>query len=96
MFSKHAMKRAMTGALVATAASFPASAQAMIPPPGAPAGADATAIETLTPQAQPSVNDGFHWGDAGIGAAGMVLLVGAGTVASGAARRRRLSRTVAG
>lgn len=38
----------------------------------------------------------FQWGDAGIGAAGAVGLVGAGALLSGAARRRRVQRGLVG
>jgi hypothetical protein len=34
-------------------------------------------------------HDGFRWSDAGIGAAGVLILVSGGIVASGAVRRRR-------
>lgn len=39
---------------------------------------------------------GFQWGDAGIGAAGIVVLLGAGATATGAMRRRRAHRAVTG
>jgi hypothetical protein len=39
---------------------------------------------------------GFHWGDAGIGAAGVVVLMGAGAAASVSVRRRRVGATVTG
>jgi hypothetical protein len=39
---------------------------------------------------------GFRWGDAGIGAAGTVLLLGTGAGAAGAMRRRRAHRPVTG
>ncbi|HTP22365.1 MAG TPA: hypothetical protein VMJ65_22335 [Solirubrobacteraceae bacterium] len=39
---------------------------------------------------------GFQWGDAGIGAAGMIVLLGAGGVAVGVMRNRRVQRPVAG
>jgi hypothetical protein len=38
------------------------------------------------PPAQPA---GFQWDDAGIGAAGTVLLLGAGAMTAGLARRKR-------
>jgi hypothetical protein len=40
-------------------------------------------------RAAASSSQGFQWDDAGIGAAGAVVLLGAGAVASGAVRRRR-------
>lgn len=39
---------------------------------------------------------GFQWGDAGIGAAGMVVLLGTGAGAAGAMRRRRTQLAVIG
>lgn len=39
---------------------------------------------------------GFQWGDAGIGAAGTVLLLGASAGAAGTMRRRRTHRPVTG
>jgi hypothetical protein len=39
---------------------------------------------------------GFQWGDAGIGAAGMIVLLGTGAGAAGAMRRRRAQRPVVG
>lgn len=39
---------------------------------------------------------GFQWGDAGIGAAGMIVLFGTGATAAGAMRRRRPQRPVTG
>jgi len=39
---------------------------------------------------------GFQWGDAGIGAAGMMVLLGTGAGAAGAMRRRRAQRPVVG
>jgi hypothetical protein len=40
-------------------------------------------------------DNGFQWGDAGIGAAGAIGLVGAGALLSGTARRRRVQRGLA-
>jgi hypothetical protein len=40
-------------------------------------------------------SSGFQWGDAGIGAGGTAVLLGAGAVAAGAARRRRSQRAIA-
>ena len=39
---------------------------------------------------------GFQWGDAGIGAAGMIVLLGAGAGTAGVMRNRRAHRPVAG
>lgn len=51
---------------------------------------------SLAPRAPASVQGGFQWGDAGIGAAGAtVLLLGAGA-GVGMTRRRRMRRAVVG
>jgi len=58
-------------------------------------------------QAQPSIgpsvapattssSQGFVWGDAGVGAASVVVLLGAGVGAASAMRHRRVQRPVAG
>ena len=54
------------------------------PSVASPAGATATS------------QGGFQWGDAGIGAAGMIVLLGTGAGAAGAMRRRRAQRAVIG
>jgi hypothetical protein len=79
----HKHKHWLAGALVIAAASFPGAAQGRVMTdstghPSAPAPA---------PSAAPA--PGFQWDDAGIGAAGTVLLLGAGALAAGVARRRR-------
>lgn len=43
-----------------------------------------------------SAQSGFQWGDAGIGAAGTVVLLGAGAGAASGLRRRRVQRVVTG
>ena len=39
---------------------------------------------------------GFHWGDAGVGAAGAAVLLGGAAAGIGMTRRRRIQRTVVG
>jgi hypothetical protein len=83
-------KRGLAGGLAIAAASFPSIAQARweLNPPVAASSTPAP-VQQATPAAQP----GFQWGDAGIGAAGATLIVGAGALAAGSARRRREPRT---
>jgi hypothetical protein len=90
--SKHTVIiRRLTAGLIIAAAGFPAVAQALpeelnatpAPPP---------VQRTVVVRAQP----GFQWGDAGIGAAGAAVLVGAGALGAGAARRRRALPTAVG
>lgn len=89
MSSKHLVQRSLAGGLVIAALSYPAAAQAMptLDPAGAPSPISA-APEPPTTSAQ----SGFQWADAGIGAAGGVVLFGTGVVAAGAVRRRTAHR----
>ena len=88
----HNYRHWLAGGLVIAAVSFPATAQGriMIDSPGQPS---APAPASSPPPAQPA---GFQWDDAGIGAAGTVLLLGAGAMTAGLARRRRAHHAVAG
>jgi hypothetical protein len=98
MFNHTFIKRALTVALITGAVAFPAAAQAQPAENGG--GAVATAQVPVTgpqsvsqsasvPTAQSS-GSSFQWGDAGIGAAGaVVLLVGAGAAGATLTRRRR-------
>jgi hypothetical protein len=78
-----------SGAIVA-AVALPAAAQAR-PNTNAIIGPPAVVAHTPAPE---SGQSGFQWGDAGIGAAAAVLLVGAGA-AAGLSTRRRHVRTSA-
>jgi hypothetical protein len=86
-------KRTAIAAVLAAAAIAAPSASAMASdshatvtvPAGVNAGLGPTnGVEAshvvATPIAQPSSSNGFDWGDAGIGAAGMLSLVGVGAV----------------
>ncbi len=85
-------KHWLASGLAIAAVSFPAAAQGRIMidstgHPSAPAPA---------PSRPPAESAGFQWDDAGIGAAGTVLLLGAGAMAAGLARRRRANHAVVG
>jgi len=82
MFKQHLIRRSLVSGLVIAAASFPASAQAMFINGGGP---------SVPAASQPgaSAHSSFQWGDAGIGAAGAVVLLGAGALGTSATRRRR-------
>jgi hypothetical protein len=90
MFKQHMIKRSLVSGLVIAAAGFPASAQAMfiggdgssVPPARIASGPSAS-------QPRASAHLSFQWGDAGIGAAGAVVLLGAGALGTSATRRRR-------
>jgi hypothetical protein len=100
---KFVNKRALIAGLVALAASCPAAAQAQVNqspetgqvPTTAPVNAPLTQTASQIPTAT-TTDPGFQWGDAGIGAGGALLVIGAGTAAAGAARRRRGHRAVTG
>ena len=51
-------------------------------------------VSAVPATAQP--DSGFQWGDAGIGAASIVVLMGAGAAASSSIRRHRVRRLVTG
>lgn len=98
------IKRSMIVGLTATAMAFPAAAQARFAedPGGGPS---ASPVLTAGPQPATPASSGapvtvqsastFHWGDAGIGAGGAVVLVGAAGVGAAAMRRRRPQGTLA-
>jgi hypothetical protein len=95
--SKHTIiSTRLAAGLVICAAAGPPAAQAKVDlgDPAPHAGVPLAQVSTPATVASPS--SGFQWGDAGIGAAGTVVLLGGGLVASGAARRRRTQRTIAG
>jgi len=91
------IRRGLTGALVIAAASVPSAAQATIfAVPGGDVSLSGAAHTTsaASRQAGADAQSGFQWADVGIGAAGTLVLVGAG--ASAAARRRRGQRLIVG
>jgi hypothetical protein len=86
------IKRFLTAATVVLAASAPSVAYAriLLDPPGPPATASQVQGATV-PSIQrtaASAPQGFHWDDAGIGAAGVLVLVSVGSAAIIARRRR--------
>jgi hypothetical protein len=94
------IKRSLVAGLVVGAASFPAVAQARfeLNPAGAPSVSQPAQVASARTRSQPSssAQSGFQWGDAGIGAAGVVVLLGAGGGAASTMRRRRVHRPVTG
>ena len=94
MFTHLPTKRPCLAALAIAAATLPAGAQAR---PIFDQPSDAQPVQTaplMTVGRGPEVNGspGFQWGDAGIGAAGAIVLVGAGAGAATTIRRRRTNR----
>lgn len=101
MVKRNRIRRWVTGGVVIAAASFAPAAQArpILEDPPAAAASSAPAQPAQGPsvrQTEASSQSGFRWDDAGLGAAGTAGLLGAGVLASGAARRRRTQRTVVG
>lgn len=86
---KHINKRTLAALTVIMAAGMPATAVARpaVWSPVAPTAASSPPVEIVaTPAAH--ADPGFQWGDAGLGAAGMLLLVGVGSGTAVATRRR--------
>jgi hypothetical protein len=91
------IRRGVTGGLLIAAATFPSAAHAMLPPPDpttTTSGQDSIALPVES-NGQTGQH-GFQWGDAGIGAAGATVLLGAGGLGVAMARRRRVQRAVVG
>ncbi|HEY1517565.1 MAG TPA: hypothetical protein VGF91_14185 [Solirubrobacteraceae bacterium] len=84
------IKRSFLTCLAIGAAAFPAVSQArpLEDPAGSVAGAPAQAVSAV-PETAAGVSSGFQWDDAGIGAAGAVVLLGVGAGAATTVRRRR-------
>jgi hypothetical protein len=85
----HVTKRAVTAAAI-VAAGLPSAAAArpLYDPPGSSFTVAVPAVQTAAPQAVAQTGQGFRWDDAGLGAAGALVLVGIGSGAAVAARRR--------
>jgi hypothetical protein len=93
MFRHIRIRRSFLAAAAMTAAALPAGAQARpffdpSPVHTSPPARVATVVQA--PEATGSA--GFQWDDAGIGAAGAILLLGAGAGAATTIRRRRTRR----
>ena len=97
MYKQTLIKPLLVTGLAIGAASFPTAAQArfMEDSLGASPSATQSTHVASTParparRADPSATAqaGFQWGDAGIGAAGALMLIGVGSGAAVAARRR--------
>jgi hypothetical protein len=87
MSNHHLIKRSLATAVAVAAVGLPANADALIIE--GPSAAEPTpATSTPTVPAATS-NSSFQWGDAGIGAAAVVGVLGAGIASSVLVRRRR-------
>lgn len=88
-YMKQITKRALTGAVIlAAAAPSAAAARPLFDPPGSSYSGGVPAVETSAPLPVAQSGQGFRWDDAGLGAAGMLVLVGVGSGAAVAVRRR--------
>jgi hypothetical protein len=92
MLNHTLIKRSLAAGLAVGAAGFPTAAQARfeLNPPLAPSVSRPEHVASAPTRAQPSssAQAGFQWGDAGIGAAGAVVLLGAAAGTANAMRRR--------
>ena len=96
MFKHDLIKRSVVSGLAIGAAAFPSAAQAMF----INGGGGGPVVTTSAPAAassvrQPAPSEGFEWGDAGIGAAGAVVLLGGAAAGVGVTYRRRTQRRIA-
>lgn len=91
MVKHHLIRRSLAGGLVIFAASIPPAAQAKFALEPVSAVSGSAPVAPVSPPARtPAAGQpGFQWGDAGIGAAGTVAVLGAGAIAFAAPRRRR-------
>ena len=96
MLSHSFIKRSVVAGLTVGAVGLPAAAQARFDL-NPPRSYSPPAVSRTVP-AQPvaSTDQGFQWGDAGIGAAGTIVLLGVGAGAAAVVRPRRRHRTIAG
>ena len=81
------IKRSLATGLVLAAAGLPATAQAAF----MDSAGSAPSAPAVNPPATSAARagSGFDWGDAGIGAAAVTVLLGTGALGAGATRRRR-------
>lgn len=86
----HISKRVVTAVAVIAVAGVPAAAVArpLEDPAGSSFSATPPVVQSSAPQPAAQAEQGFEWGDAGVGAAGMLVLVGVGSGAVVAVRRR--------
>jgi hypothetical protein len=85
------IRRSFAGLAVIVAVILPASAEARFNLEPSGSGPSAPAPSRPVPVTPPptAADPGFQWGDAGIGAAGAVLVLGSGALVYAAPRRSR-------
>jgi hypothetical protein len=93
MFRDIQIRRSFLAAAAMTAAALPAGAQARPFFDPAPVHTTPPArVATVMQEPEANGSAGFQWDDAGIGAAGAIVLLGAGAGAATMIRRRRTRR----
>jgi hypothetical protein len=78
----------LTAAIVTAVLPSAAAARPLYELPGSSFTADPPTFQTVAPPPAAQADQGFQWGDAGLGAAGMLVIVGVGSGAAVAVRRR--------
>ena len=97
MYKDNLIKRSLAGGLVIAAAGFPAVSQARyVEDPAGSIAPSQLVTRSSAAHAGATSHSPFQWGDAGIGAAGTIVLLGAGAGAAGAVRRRGAHRAAIG
>jgi hypothetical protein len=100
MFNHTLIKCSLAAAVAIGGASGPTAAQARfnLNPPAPPAVSQPTPVASAPTHQEPGpgAQPALQWGDVGIGAAGAVVLLGAGAGTANTMRRRRAQRIVAG
>jgi hypothetical protein len=97
MLKHHLIKGSIASGLAIAAAASPATAQARYAPdPPGPSTPPQVVVDPPVTHPASAAQSSFQWGDAGIGAAGTILLLGAGAGTAGAVRRRRTHRALTG
>ena len=94
MFRHVQMKRSLLATVALTAAALPAVAQARpsVYSPADAHGRRPARVATVVQMPEANAPSSFQWDDAGIGAAGAIVLLGAGAGAATTIRRRRTRR----
>lgn len=97
LFKHYLIKRSLLSGLAMAAVAFPSAAQAMRDDEGLGRPLPVAGPPTPAPSTHEATSSGgFEWGDAGIGAAGAVVLLGGAAAGAGVTRRRRIQRRLAG
>jgi hypothetical protein len=94
MLNPRLIRRSLAGGLVIAAAGLPTAAQAFVNTRVADAPVAPVASGPVASQPVASADSSFQWGDAELGAAGTIVLLGVGARTASAIRHRRALRTI--